>query len=400
MVNKIGKQVLQMCKGLGLYIVNGRIRGDSLGRFTYCSVLGSSVVDYSITDIEPGYINAFVVLPQLPISDHSQTILYLKKSVTHTEKTNIQPNLFPLPRTYKWSEHSNNDYTAALCCDEIQYMVDTFLITQYQPNRKGMNLATRDLNIFIQLAKKSKLKISRSRKTSTKQKEKWFDRECASSKKNLRKLSNKKHRNPNDQVGRLEYFQALKQYKKQLHVKKSQYMESEPTKIEKAVNPNSFWQLWKKINTTPQTETNPIKNGNIWKKYFEDLYKNPESQGLTSNQNLTIEKLKILETTIKDNQCTLDYPITIQELKQKLKAQKKGNACGIDSINSEMLKHSSPKLQLAVLKLFNLVLKTGSFPVMWNKGLITPIFKSGDKLDPSNYRGMLIVTLKKSSVAY
>lgn len=190
-VNKIGKQVLQMCKGLGLYIVNGRIRGDSLGRFTYCSVLGSSVVDYSITDIEPGYINAFVVLPQLPISDHSQTILYLKKSVTHTEKTNIQPNLFPLPRTYKWSEHSNNDYTAALCCDEIQYMVDTFLITQYQPNRKGMNLATRDLNIFIQLAKKSKLKISRSRKTSTKQKEKWFDRECASSKKNLRKLSNK-----------------------------------------------------------------------------------------------------------------------------------------------------------------------------------------------------------------
>ena len=51
MVNKTGKQMVQMCKGLGLYIVNGRIREDSLGRLTQCSVLGSSVADYAITDI-------------------------------------------------------------------------------------------------------------------------------------------------------------------------------------------------------------------------------------------------------------------------------------------------------------------------------------------------------------
>ena len=96
MVNKTGKQVLQMCKGLGLYIVNGRIRGDSLGRLTQCSVLGSSVVDYAITDTEPQYINAFTVSPQQPLSDHSQITLFLKKSLSTTVNPNPEPRLFPL----------------------------------------------------------------------------------------------------------------------------------------------------------------------------------------------------------------------------------------------------------------------------------------------------------------
>ena len=83
-------------KGLGLYIVNGRIRGDSLGRLTQCSVLGSSVVDYAITDIEPQYINASTVSPQQPLSDRSQITLFLKKSLSTTVNPNPEPRLFPL----------------------------------------------------------------------------------------------------------------------------------------------------------------------------------------------------------------------------------------------------------------------------------------------------------------
>lgn len=83
-INKNGRQVLQICKSLGLYIANGRTRGDSLGRMTYSSVLGNSVVDYTITDIDPEDINAFVVSPQLPFSDHCQTTLYLNKSTKYS----------------------------------------------------------------------------------------------------------------------------------------------------------------------------------------------------------------------------------------------------------------------------------------------------------------------------
>ena len=93
--------------------------------------------------------------------------------------------------------------------------------------------------------------------------------------------------------------------------------------------------------------------------------------------------------TVEDIQGALDYPMTSKEIQHKLKTLKNGKACSIDSINSEMLKHSNLKLQPAVQKHFNLVLAAGNDPSVWNKGLISPRFKSGDKYNPSNYRGNL-----------
>ncbi len=40
--------------------------------------------------------------------------------------------------------------------------------------------------------------------------------------------------------------------------------------------------------------------------------------------------------------------------------------------------------------MFNDVLCVGFFPEIWNKGLISPIHKSGDKLDPNNYQGICV----------
>ena len=55
-----------------------------------------------------------------------------------------------------------------------------------------------------------------------------------------------------------------------------------------------------------------------------------------------------------------------------------------------MLKLTGAKFQLAILKLFNLILSVGYFPDIWNQGLITPIFKNWDKFDPNKYRGICV----------
>ena len=55
-----------------------------------------------------------------------------------------------------------------------------------------------------------------------------------------------------------------------------------------------------------------------------------------------------------------------------------------------MLKTGIWYLKNSICKLFNLILKCGFCPSSWCEGIITPIYKSGNKSDPSNYRGICI----------
>ena len=47
-VNDHGKQLLDLCKTCDLRILNGRSKGDTLGKFTFHSINGISTVDYII----------------------------------------------------------------------------------------------------------------------------------------------------------------------------------------------------------------------------------------------------------------------------------------------------------------------------------------------------------------
>ena len=79
-INQNGREIVHLCRALGLYIVNGRFRGDFLEILTYSSALGSSVVDYAITDMDPSIISAFTVRQQYPLSDHNQINVFFKLS--------------------------------------------------------------------------------------------------------------------------------------------------------------------------------------------------------------------------------------------------------------------------------------------------------------------------------
>ncbi len=57
---------------------------------------------------------------------------------------------------------------------------------------------------------------------------------------------------------------------------------------------------------------------------------------------------------------------------EKIQALPTKKASGPDSILNEMLKNTNHKFQLAIIKLFNLVLSVGHFPEASNRGLITP----------------------------
>ena len=85
-INRGGREMVLLCRALGLYVVNGGFRGDSWVRFTYSSALGSSVVDYAITDMNPFTIRAFTIRQQSPLSDHNQINVFFKLSDQMSDK--------------------------------------------------------------------------------------------------------------------------------------------------------------------------------------------------------------------------------------------------------------------------------------------------------------------------
>jgi len=69
-------------------------------------------------------------------------------------------------------------------------------------------------------------------------------------------------------------------------------------------------------------------------------------------------------------------PIILTELLDKIQTQKLQKACGVDGILNEIIKYTDHKFKLAFL--FNFILSLVIFPNIWNKGLITPIYKNGE----------------------
>lgn len=112
-----------------------------------------------------------------------------------------------------------------------------------------------------------------------------------------------------------------------------------------------------------------IRDGNTWINHFSELYSN-----ITKNddQYKILTKWKTLEAVIKNNQNPLDYPVTEQELTEVIQSLKGKKPCGVYGILNEMIKYSDHKIRLAILKLFNTILSTGTFPDIWNKGFNNP----------------------------
>ena len=78
------------------------------------------------------------------------------------------------------------------------------------------------------------------------------------------------------------------------------------------------------------------------------------------------------------------------ELDKALQKSKNGKSAGPDLICNEMLKYGGESLHLAILALFNSILRDGKYPDKWKDSFITPIHKGSDIHKAENYRGVAV----------
>ena len=88
----------------------------------------------------------------------------------------------------------------------------------------------------------------------------------------------------------------------------------------------------------------------------------------------------------------MDYEITLEEVNGASFILKPGKSTGIDGISNEMISSLLTKYPDIIIKLFNSIVQSSEFIPEWVLGAIVPIHKKGSKSDPSNYRGITLMS--------
>ena len=215
----------------------------------------------------------------------------------------------------------------------------------------------------------------------------WFDDECIDFKNRVQNKLRFFRRSKSDDA--LACYKNTKAaYKQFLENKKMIFKNQQRDQILECLKHHDSKGFWSKLKGSQNTITSEI-TPDSWFNYFENLF-----QMETFVEDALISD-PVGHDEIEGNWTDfLNSQITSDEIKSSINALKVGKAPGIDGFPPEFFKYSpTNELTSILMKLFNLILTSGSFPLQWASSLIVPIFKKGSKTDPANYRGISLIPI-------
>ena len=384
-----GNKLIQMCKSTSLKIVNGRVFGDSEGKFTCHQWNGSSVVDYVLTDYTTmSRLKYFIVEELLPtLSDHCMITFALPLNMAQiSQSVSPQPYSKPAPISFKWHENAQKQITDFLSQEYNKMRIQELEHTDIELIEEHVDKLTKILTDTALCCLKKK-----SRKTKHNSKA-WFNVDCHKMKLELKSMAKLLCKNPKNLQLRQTFFMAKRNFKQFIKQAKTTFKQDLTMKLENAshTNQKEYWQILKKLRNSEQNshEENPI-HIEEWVSHFKELFTSQKHNNPLQEQRI-LDELKLLESIPIYNE--LSFRFTKKEILTAISKLKPGKAPGTDSISSELIKAASPFIIDLLIKMFNHVLASGHYPTSWLLGLITPIHKKGSVLETDNYRGITVTS--------
>ena len=387
-INQYGKRITELCKSFKIRILNGRTPGDTLGAFTCFQYNGCSTVDYIICSEEAMYlIPCMTVSPMTHLSDHcyischiqaNDNIFIEKPRQNHVHKSG-----------YHWNSNSVDIFKSALKLPTFQ-----FRLTQLSKKTLDANGYCEELTDILQSVAKFCLKQKKKKPHNNTNNKRGFDNECMKLKQHVICLGKLVSRYPKDIRIYTQFINQKKIFKKLVKQKSRESRNALLQEISSCEqkNPKKFWSLLRKLRGSKQGNKTPIDISQ-WSDYFRNLH-NPAEKANLSTSDETFEKsiLDKLDQNIgqDNNDEILNTPFELDEVQQAMRMLKARKAPGLDNINNEMLIAGAKHLIPHICKLFNIIRESEMYPNAWSEGYIVPIFKTGDKTDPTNYRGISI----------
>lgn len=383
--NSHGLKLLDLCKATSFRIVNGRIGQDFNGELTYINHMGSSVIDYLLVNEKDFHcINNFRVDQFCEWSDHCSLSFVIKcRRIMRIDE--------PCERIkIQWNDSMKHDFRRGIIgrLTDFNDIVNNIDISSSQGIDQCIGDFTRVIKEVSDPLFSKTIKGNKPRKCfkGVCKKSEWFDDECREAKLMYKNSLFVFNANKNDD-NRINLISQKSRYKRTVKSKRRKYEYNKVREIERMRNskPRDFWKLFSKNNHNNGNKV-PVEDFHTYFKTLQDeIFKvvNNEAEEFCDNHDFNAYGCRFEE---------LDVPVTVAELSSVVKKLKNNKASGNDLLLNEYFIESVDILSAHLVDLFNAILNSGHFPLEWSKGIIVPVFKKNDPCDPSNYRGITLVS--------
>ena len=300
---------------------------------------------------------------------------------------------FPIQNSYKWDFKHKNIYRNRISDPAAKYLQNS-LLCDIADQEISSDKVVKKFKTLIQQAASDLFTLKKSKRTCIFPVNSWFDDDCKRAKSRLRKY--KFHEVGSD--GYKQFWKMKKSYKALLQKKKRLYQIKFAVDVEtlSLKTPQEYWQFWRKNKQKQYTSALECLDT----EKFKDFYMRQNET--VRNPNFDYVLMEKIETLINSNvdmfslpQDTplcdiLNSPISGDEVALALRKGKNNKAAGIDGIPVEFYRYGGDELQSTLLVLFNYLFEKGCYPEEWCEGIINPIHKIEDKINPENYRKVTV----------
>ena len=204
----------------------------------------------------------------------------------------------------------------------------------------------------------------------------WFTSECRERKYLVRKAYRKLRRSGYIPEYLQNYLKAKVDYNQTKTRAQQDYVAKIVTAINNCRNSSDFWDAIRRLKWKPWVD-NPIPL-ETWAEFYSSFYSNIYYQTVELSPDVFIP--------------IFDQDFTLQEVLAVINKLKRAKAPGWDGIPNEIFQMLPQSWLQQCVKFFNRILTTGVVPKSWGRIKLRLLYKKGDKLDPSNYRALALIS--------
>lgn len=355
-MNDEGRRLKELIENIGGVILNGRTINDTEGSYTYLSNRGNSVIDYCICSVNfLKNINHFAIKSK-PFSDHLPLCLEFKSSNVCAPAELSSSKLY-------WNISYAQKYSDNLI--SLQSFVDP-----------QAELSTNVLVDSI-VEKIKKAYVFNKNKQFFAASQKWFDCQCARAKKRVT-LALKSYRKSLVYADKIRYLRARSNYRSLCQKKKISFYNKTLNSLNAVKNSSDWWRLSRSLKNQSFTPTSPLNSDDFFEYFSGKLQSSPNVVQISWCMPYSVNPI-------------LDSPIESLELYSVLNNLKNNKAPGPDGITYEFYKNIPPCFYNELLNTLNKIFLSEEIPSNFNKAIMIPLFKKGDPLIASNYRGLSLL---------